>query len=162
MSDNKVKVIVQAAQTLLQGGKYFGEGSTVELDAEDATEKERQGVVKRAVFIGTDPADLAAAVQHSVADASVITADQVAAGLTQAIGALQLANDLDAALPQTSGASDAAANSTDASAADAAAEGNSQADQGNQPGTTAGETPASDAQVSAPAAKKASRVKAGA
>jgi hypothetical protein len=149
MSDNKVKVIVQAAQTLLQGGKYFGEGSTVELDAEDATEKERQGVVKRAVFIGTDPADLAAAVQHSVADASVITADQVAAGLTQAIGALQLANDLDAALPQTSGASDAAANSTEA-------------DQGTEPSTAAAESPASDAQVSAPAAKKASRVKAGA
>jgi hypothetical protein len=164
----KVKVIVQAGQTLLLGGKYHGEGKVLELDSDDAKAKETAGVVKPAVFIGTDPADLQAAIDASTAAASVASQlpEQVATGLSQAIGSLQLAAKLDEALPQTSasgsdapgGDATSTASNQDATtatteqtgnqgteaAADAAAQGTGAADGSDADAAAAGSAPAGD------------------
>lgn len=98
---HKVNAIVQAGHTLLQGGKYKGEGSPVELDLRDFERKELSGVVKRAVFIGTDLADLQAAIASSDAPPAITVAEQVANGLSTAFGSMQLAENLERVLSQT-------------------------------------------------------------
>lgn len=137
----KVKVIVQAACTLLVDGKYHGEGSAVDLDISDAARKERDGVVKRAVFIGTDPADMQVATDAGSTDQN------------QSVGSLQLAAILDQALPQTSGtgpdSAGIAANQSAENAADATANGTGATDVTNASADVAGSAPAGNDQSSA-------------
>jgi hypothetical protein len=153
----KVKAIVQAGQTLLLDGVYREEDDVVELIQKDFARKEKAGVVKRAVFIGTDLADLQAAIDTSAAaakEAASVAAqlpEQVAAGLSQGIGALQLAASLDESLPQTS-ATDATrqanteqtGNQGSEAVAEAAANGTGAADGSVTDAAAAGSAPAAD------------------